>query len=265
MAKKKAVARVAAQKSGQPADRAPAASGAPADAASPPHGKRFPNESAAYRAARNKLLEAEIKLRRQIEAVAAMRRNLPLGGEVPQDYLFEESEAHLSGHPVPRRVRMSQLFGDRDSLVIYSLMYGPDMEKPCASCSSILDSLDGAAPHINQRTNLVIVARSPAGRIQQLAHARGWRRLRFLSSGQNSYNRDYHAETASGAQMPMINVFVRRDGRIYHFAGSELLYAPAEPGQDPRHADMIWPLWNVLDLTPEGRGTDWQPKLSYLD
>jgi predicted dithiol-disulfide oxidoreductase (DUF899 family) len=225
----------------------------------------FPNESAAYRAARNELLEAETKLRQRIEQVAAMRRRLPLGGAAKEDYVFEEGETMLSGHPVARRVRLSELFGEHDSLVIYNFMFGPEMEHPYPACASILDSLDGATQHINQRTNLVIVARSPVARIRQLALSRGWRRLRFLSSSQNSYNRDYHGEAADGSQLPMLNVFVRRNGRVHHFTGSEMLFGPRESGQGPRHVDLIWPLWNVLDLTPEGRGKDWTPQLSYMD
>lgn len=236
-----------------------------APAAKSLHSIRFPNESPSYRAARNELLDAEIRLRQRIEQVAAMRRRLPPGGTVPEDYVFEEGETMLSGHPVARRVRLSELFGDHDSVVIYNFMYGPQMENPCPSCASILDSLDGAAIHLAQRTNLVIVARSPIARIRQLAHSRGWRRLRFLSSSQNNYNRDYHGERPDGAQMPMLNVFVRRNGRIQHFAGSELLYAAHESGQESRHVDLIWPLWNVLDLIPEGRGSDWSPRLGYTD
>ncbi|MGZ8830565.1 MAG: DUF899 family protein, partial [Thermoanaerobaculia bacterium] len=92
---------------------------------------------------------------------------------------------------------------------------------------------------------------------------RGWRNLRLLSSANNTYNRDYHAENEKGGQMPVLNVFVRRDGRIHHFYGTELLYVPPEPGQDGRHVDMIWPLWNLFDVTPEGRGETWQPRLKY--
>lgn len=263
MAKAQGGARKIAKK---PAARAASDRTAPRAAASRPlHAVRFPNESPGYRAARNELLEAEIRLRQRIEQVAALRRKLPLGGAAKEDYVFEEGETMLSGHPVARRVRLSELFGEHDSLVVYNFMYGPDMQQPCPMCASILDSLDGAAPHIGQRTSLVVVARSPIARIRQLALSRGWRRLRFLSSSQNDYNRDYHGETADGAQMPMLNVFVRRNGKVHHFTGTELLYAPRESGQGHRHVDLIWPLWNVLDLTPEGRGTDWTPQLSYID
>jgi predicted dithiol-disulfide oxidoreductase (DUF899 family) len=137
------------------------------------------------------------------------------------------------------------------------------MEVPCPMCTAMLDSLNGSAPHIAQRANLVVVAKSPIHRIRAFARGRGWRNLRLLSSADNSYNRDYHGEDEKGAQFPMLNVFVKSGGAVRHFWASELLFAPSEPGQNPRHVDLIWPLWNVLDFTPEGRGKDWYPKLSY--
>ena len=223
------------------------------------HDVRFPNESAEYRAARDRLLEAEMALRRQTEAVAAQRRALPQGGRVPEDYVFEEGDdAH--------KVRLSELFGDKSVLLVYSYMYGPAVAQPCPSCTSILDGLDGQAPHIAQRAAIVAVARSPIARFRAFARERGWHRLRLLSSANNTYNRDYHGENAQGAQRPVLNVFTRGpDGEIRHAYASELAFAPAEPGQDPRHVDAIWPLWGALDLSPEGRGADFRPKLSYAD
>lgn len=232
--------------------------------ASSAHSERFPGESAGYRAARNRLLKAETDLRRNLEKVAAMRRQLPLGGTVPEDYVFEEGAADLEDTESVRRVRLSELFqGAKGSLIVYSFMYGPQMAKPCPSCTSILDSLNGAAPHVTQRTNLVVVAKSPLQRIRAFARERGWRNLRLLSSAGNTYNRDYHGEDAKGSQWPSLNVFVRRGDGIRHFFHTELLFVPAEPGQNGRHVDLIWPLWNLFDFTPEGRGTDWHPKLSY--
>lgn len=216
----------------------------------------FPNEPKPYRAARQRLLRAEIALRRNVEKVAALRRKLPAGGKVPQDYLFEE------GDP-PRQVKLSELFGDKDTLVAYSFMYGPQAAKACPMCTSMLDGLDGNAPHIAQRASLVVIAKSPLARIRDFAVGRGWSNLRLLSSAGNDYNRDYLGETGDGAQMPMLNVFVRRKGVVRHYYGAELLFAKAERGQHNRHVDMIWPLWNLLDFTPEGRGKDWYPKLQY--
>jgi predicted dithiol-disulfide oxidoreductase (DUF899 family) len=240
---------------------------------------RFPGESTEYREARDRLLEAEIELRRAIEVVAAQRRELPLGGEVPEDYVFEEAGADGG----TREVRLSELFAPgRDTLVIYSFMFprnsrderpGPDTgptaklplaETPCASCTSIIDSLDGAAPHVGERINLAVVAKSPSPRIRDFARDRGWHQVRLLSSARNTFNRDYLAETEDGEQMPMLNVFVRDGDSLRHFWGTELLFAAWDAGE-PRHVDSIWPIWNLLDVTPEGRGAHWEPALNYRD
>lgn len=223
---------------------------------------RFPNESAAYRKARNKLLKAEVALRRQVEEVAKLRRRLPLGGVVPEDFEFDAA-ADVIGM---KKVRLSELFAPgKDTLVLYNYMYSLAMDTPCPMCTSILDSLEGAAPHLNQRLNLAVVAKSPLPRILTFARNRGWKSLTFLSSADNSYNRLYHGETeGDGHQMPMLNVFVQKGDSIRHFWGSELMFTKADkPGQNQRHVDMIWPLWNLLDMTPEGRGKDWYPRLGY--
>ena len=214
----------------------------------------FPNETKVYRKARNELLKAEVDLRRQIEKVAALRRSLPAGGEVAPDYVFDSENG---------AVKLSQLFERGGSLVAYSFMYGPRMQKACPMCTAVLDGLNGNAQHIAQRTHLVVIAKSPLPRIVEFARSRGWANLKLLSSQNNHYNRDYRGETTDGSQMPMLNVFVKRDGKIRHFYGTELLHAKEEKGQNARHVDSIWPLWNLLDFTPEGRGSDWYPKLSY--
>jgi predicted dithiol-disulfide oxidoreductase (DUF899 family) len=220
----------------------------------PLHEVRFPNESAKYRAKRNELLRAEMDLRTHVERVAALRRKLPLGGEVRDDYVFEGADGS---------VKLSDLFGKHDTLVLYNFMYGPRMKDACPMCTSMLDSLNGAAAHLTQRVGLAVVAKSPIARIQDFARERGWDQLRLVSSADNSYNRDYQGETADGNQMPMLNVFTLRNGRIHHVWSSEMLFPPPGRGQNHRHVDMIWPLWNVLDLTPDGRGSDWYPRLSY--
>jgi len=230
----------------------------------PIHSIRFPGESAAYREARNKLLEAEIALRSQIEEVAALRRQLPPGGPVPEDYLFEEGAADINDSQTARKTRLSELFDPgKDTLIIYSYMFGPNMKSACTSCTSILDGLNGTAPHVRNKVSFAVVAKSGLERIRELARGRGWKNLRLLSSANNTYNHDYQGETASGDQLPSLNVFTRSDGKIQHFYHTELLFAPKEPGQDGRHLDMIWPLWNLFDYTPEGRGTNWHPKLNY--
>jgi predicted dithiol-disulfide oxidoreductase (DUF899 family) len=232
-------------------------------AAKAAHWINFPNEPPSYRKARNALLTAEIELRRAVERVAAQRRKLPAGGLVPEDYIFEEGGASPTGPRAVRQVRLSELFGERNTLVAYSFMYGPHMSTPCPMCTSMVDALNGNAEHIAQRTNLVLMAKSPIERIRNFADARGWTKLRILSSARNNYNRDYQGEAADGSQQPSLNVFVRRNGQIRHFYNTELLFVRPERGQNSRHIDMIWPLWNVLDFTPEGRGTSWYPKLSY--
>jgi predicted dithiol-disulfide oxidoreductase (DUF899 family) len=227
------------------------------------HKVRFPGEGLSYRAARNTLLKAEIDLRRKIESVAALRRRLPQGGAVPEDYEFEEGAADPADTQTVRRVKMSELFQRDASLVVYSYMVGPTMAKPCPMCTCMLDSLDGAAPHAGQRINLVVVAKSPIQRIRAIARERGWRNLRLLSSAGNTYNRDYHGEDTKGSQLPALNVFRRRGGKIFHAYCTELLFTATDPRQNARHVDAIWPLWNLFDTTQEGRGTDWYPKLAY--
>ncbi len=230
------------------------------------HDAHFPGESDEYRRARDELLHAEIDLRRQIEAVAAQRRRLPLGGEVPTDYAFTEWDAAADA---PRPVRLSELFAaGRDTLFLYSLMFEPDEDgRPlavaCPLCTSIIDAVDGEVPHIVQRINFAVVTKAPIERFRAHAQARGWRHARLLSSADNTYNRDYRAEEPDGSQSAMATVFTRRDGRIHHFWSSEVWFVPPEAGQDPRHVDFLWPVWAMLDRTPDGRGADWRPQLSY--
>jgi len=230
----------------------------------PLHSVQFPGESEQYRAARDELLLAERELRRQLEAVAALRRALPSGGPLKEDYVFDEGASDPGDVDAVRQVRFSELFREgKESLILYSFMYGPKMKEACPSCTSILDGLDGTAPHVAQRVNFAVVAKSPIQRIRSFARERGWRNLRLLPSAGNSYNADYQGENAGGDQMPALNVFTRRAGRIHHTYCTELMFAPSDPGQDPRHVDLIWPLWNLFDYTPEGRGTNWNPRLRY--
>ncbi|HVH20901.1 MAG TPA: DUF899 family protein [Pseudonocardia sp.] len=222
----------------------------------------YPGESTEYRVARNALLAREAELRRATEEVAEARRRLPPGGVVPRDYVF------AAGSPDgPRQVRFGELFGaGKDTLAVYSFMFprAPGEDLPCPSCSSFLDAFDGAARHIGQRVSVAVVARTALPRLLEHGDRRGWRHLHLLSSAGNTYNRDYHGETPDGTQqLPMLNVFRRTDGQIRHFWGSELMFAPTEPGQDPRHTDSIDPQWNLFDYCPGGRGTDWYPGFSY--
>jgi len=238
----------------------------------------FPGESAEHRAARDRLLEQEIELRRAMEAVAAARRALPPGGALPEDYVFQAVGADGNRSTV----RLSELFAPgRNTLVIYSFMFPRDPgdtrpgpadgqtallplgEGPCPSCVALLDQLDGAAEHAAQLVNFAVVAKAPLSRVLTFAQERGWRRLRLLSSAANTYNRDYFGETADRRQRPMLNVFHRDGETIRHFWGSELLYAPTDLDQDPRHVGTLEPFWNLLDLTPDGRPSVWDEQLRY--
>jgi predicted dithiol-disulfide oxidoreductase (DUF899 family) len=212
----------------------------------------FPNESAEYRQARNALLAEEIELRRHIERVAEQRRRLPPGGAVTKDYAFQ-------GENGP--VTLAELFGDKDTLVIYSYMFGPQREKPCPMCTSFMGSWEGKVPDVEQRVALAMVARSPIERLAAAKKARGWTQLKVYSDADGDFTRDY--VSAADADVPGYTVFTRRDGTIRHFWSGEMGGEMADPGQDPRGAPDMDPLWTLLDTTPEGRGTDWYPKLDY--
>jgi predicted dithiol-disulfide oxidoreductase (DUF899 family) len=232
----------------------------------------FPGESAEYRRARDQLLDDEIELRRAMERVAVARRALPPGGTVPEDYEFVGADG---------RVRLSGLFGGHTSLAIYHWMFprhaGDDRPAPpsgplatwpleatpCPSCTALLDQLDGAAAHVAQNLGLVVVAGVPFARMAVVAEDRGWRNLRLVSSAGNTFRRDYHGDGEHGPD-PMLNLFTRAgDGTVRHSWSSELLFAPTDPGQDPRHLGTLEPLWNLFDLTPEGRPDGWDEQLSY--
>jgi predicted dithiol-disulfide oxidoreductase (DUF899 family) len=237
----------------------------------------FPGESSEYRAARDALLARERELRRMLEDVAVERRALPPGGEVPQDYVFRE----LRDGSVCD-VRLSELFAPgRNTLAIYNFMFPRDssddrpgpttrkskllplLEAPCASCTALLDQLDGAVRHVSPLMSFVIVAKAPIERVANFAEERGWRHLRLVSSSANTFNRDYHNESDTGEQRPFLNVFRRDGSKVRHFWGSELFDEPTEPGQDPRQVGTLEPSWNLLDLTPEGRPALWDEQFAY--
>lgn len=212
----------------------------------------FPNESAEYRAARNALLVEEIELRRHLERVAAQRRALPAGGEIPRDFEFV-------GETGP--VRLSDLFGDKDTLLVYSMMFGAQRKAPCPMCTSFLSTWNGTAVNLRERVAIAVTARSPIERLVEFKKQRGFASLPFLSDAPGEYTRTY--VSAEDADMPGFSVFSRRDGTIRHFYSGEMGGEMADPGQDPRGAPDLDLLWQMLDWTPEGRGTDWYPKLDY--
>jgi predicted dithiol-disulfide oxidoreductase (DUF899 family) len=213
---------------------------------------RYPNESADYRRARQALLAEEIELRRHIERVAEMRRALPPGGEVTKRYEFEGEGG---------KATLADLFGDRQTLVIYSYMFGPQREKLCPMCTSFMSTWETKLPDVEQRAAFVFVARSPIARLVAAKKARGWTRHKIYSDASGDYTRDY--VSAADADAPGYNVFTRRDGAVRHFWSGEMGPATSDPGQDPRGAPDMDPLWTILDTTPEGRGKDWYPSLSY--
>ena len=212
----------------------------------------FPNESPEYRRARNALLAEEIELRRHIERVAALRRALPSGGGIPEDYTFEGNDD---------AVRLSQLFGDKDTLVLYSMMFGPQRERACPMCTAMLTSWEGTAKNLRERVALAVTARSPIERLLDFKKERGWKNQQIYSDTKGNYTRAY--VNADDGDVPGINIFTRRDGTVRHFWGAEMSGEMADPGQDPRGAPDLDPLWTILDLTPAGRDTTWYPKLEY--
>jgi predicted dithiol-disulfide oxidoreductase (DUF899 family) len=213
---------------------------------------RLPNESADYRKARNALLVEEIELRRHIERVASQRRALPPGGEVAQDFEFVSERGP---------VHFSSLFGDKSTLMVYSMMFGPQRKAPCPMCTAFLNSWNGTAINLRERVAIVVTARSPIERLAEYKKERGFRNLPFVSDMSGEYTRA--CVSAEDADMPGFSVFTSRDGTIRHFYTSEMSAAMADPGQDPRGAPDLDPLWLMLDYTPDGRGADWYPKLGY--
>jgi predicted dithiol-disulfide oxidoreductase (DUF899 family) len=229
-------------------------------------GVTFPNETAAYRSARNALLHHELAQRRQMEAVAAELRALPPGGEVPEDYVFDGI-----GDGAPSKVRLSELFRGGDSLLVYHYMFPrhanddrpaqgamarvPLAEGPCPSCTALIDMWEETMPHFEGLGgNVAVVAKAPIERVAAFARDKGWKHIRLLSAANNTFKRDYHGEDESGQQVPIMTVFKRwPDGTIRLHWASELLFEPADPGQDPRHMGTVEPLWTLFDLTPGGR------------
>ena len=218
------------------------------------NGVTFPNESDEYRRARDALLCEEIELRRHIERVAEQRRALPLGGEVKGDYRFQGEDGSCD---------VAGLFGDKQTLVVYSYMFGPQRERPCPMCTSLLSAWDGVARDIEQQVALAVVARAPIERLVAFKQERGWRHLKLYNDLNDHFSRDYHGVAPDGSDIPALNVFTRRDGTIRHFWGGEMGSATSDPGQDPRGAPDLMPIWTVFDATPEGRASGWYPKLDY--
>ena len=202
---------------------------------------RFPNESKAYRDAREALRKEEQELLAKVKAVAAKRRTLPDGGQLKEDYVFQWA----SGGKVGQRVKFSELFGDKDTLLLYSFMFGPNWDHPCPSCTSLVDGFDRTWYSVNQQAAFVAIAKAPADRINAWARTRGWSQIPLVSGSGATYQADYKCqEDTDDMQLPVLHVFTRRNGRIFHFWGTE---------STSNHLDTVWPYWNLMDFTPEGR------------
>ena len=222
---------------------------------------RLPNESAEYIAKREELRIAEVELMRQRERVAALRRRLPQGAIV-QDYVFEEGPANLDAGDAPiQKVRLSGLFTGPDrSLVIYHFMYGKRKTTPCPMCTLWIDGFNGVAHHVAQNVDFAIVAAADPASLRAHARARGWDNLRLLSSAENTFKFDLLSEDHEGNQDSTVSVFTRsNDGAIHHFYTAHPWMAD---DVDQRGLDLICPVYNILDLTPQGRG-DWYASLDY--
>ncbi len=215
---------------------------------------KYPNEPSDYRQSRDKLLEEEIHLRAEIERVAALRRTLPLGGKLKEEYVFKDR----SGRETP----FTELFGDHDSLVLYTMMFGSDWDAPCPSCTCIVDSINANARGVEESAAVAVVAAASHEQMNEWALKRGW--YMDVYSGQDSnYVLDYAGfETDDPDSVSCMNVFRKTEDGIFHFWSSELVNHPMDNGH-PRHVDIIWPMWNLLDMTPQGRGNTLVPRQNF--
>jgi predicted dithiol-disulfide oxidoreductase (DUF899 family) len=202
---------------------------------------RYPNESPEYRKARDELLEEEKALVERVKAVAEKRRQLPLGGKLKEDYKFQCANDGKIGE----EVLLSELFGDKTTLILYNFMYGPGWDNPCLSCTSLMDGFDRTAYQVDHDAALCGIAKAPAEMINEWARTRGWTQIKLVSGYGTTYQADYQAQGENDdMQLPVLHVFRKKDGDIYHFWGTEL---------QGNHVDTVWPYWNMMDCTPEGR------------
>ena len=215
----------------------------------------FPGASDAYVDARRALFAEEIEARRLLTRIAEHRRALPPGPVIEKDYRFRDGNGEEVG--------LADLFGDQDTLIAYFWMYGPDRARPCPMCTNWLGSVNGNAPDIAQRAALRIFGRSSVERQVAFAEERRWKNLTFVQTLGDDWARDLNLLNDDGTENPGFWVFRKDADEVRLFWSSAQSMATADPGQDPRDAPDIASLWTILDLTPEGRGADWYPKLSY--
>jgi len=202
---------------------------------------RYPNESKAYRAARESLLKDEQELVDKVKSVAAKRRQLPPGGQLKEDYVFQWANDGKLG----KSVKFSELFGDKNTLLLYSFMFGPNWDNPCLSCTSLVDGFDRSWYQVSRDAAFVAMAKAPAERINAWAKQRGWSQMPLVSGFSSRFQTDYKCQGDSDdMQLPVMHVFKRQGGKIFHFWATEL---------PSNHVDTVWPYWNLMDFTPEGR------------
>ena len=219
------------------------------------------NESAAYLARREELRLAEIESMRQLERVAELRRRFPEGAVV-EDYEFTEGPADLDAGDEPAKtVRLSELFaGPGRALVVYHLMFGKKQTSPCPMCTMWIDGYNGVVRHIEQNVDFAIAAAADLPALRAYARHRGWNNLRLLSCGNSTFKYDMASEDADGNQDSTISVFTRdASGTLRHFYSGHPWLAE---DINERGIDRLTPVFNMLDLTPQGRG-DWYADLSY--
>ena len=201
----------------------------------------YPNESSEYREARDALLKDEQQLLDKVKAVAEKRRKLPPGGRLKEDYVFQCANDGKVG----QRVKFSELFGEKTTLLLYSWMYGPNWDKPCPSCTSLMDGFDRTWYSVSQEAAFAAIAKAPAEKIDAWAKQRGWSQIPLLSGFESPFQKDYKCQDDSDdKQLPVMLVFKKRDGKIFLFWSTEGM---------SNHVDTVWPYWNLLDFTPEGR------------
>jgi predicted dithiol-disulfide oxidoreductase (DUF899 family) len=215
----------------------------------------FAGESTAYSNARTALLAEEIEFRRNMTRLSEQRRALPPGPIVEAPYRFRDADG--------RELALSDLFGAHETLITYFWMYGPQRERPCPMCTNWLGSVNGNAADLKQRAAFKILGRSSVARQKAFAEERGWRDLDFVETIGDDYARDLGVLTPEGDEYPALVVYRKKGDAVRLFYAAEMPAEAADPGQDPRTAPDIASLWSLLDLTPEGRGADWYPALSY--
>jgi predicted dithiol-disulfide oxidoreductase (DUF899 family) len=215
-----------------------------------------PGESEAYSKARTELLAGEIALQRQIDRLSAQRRALPPGPVIERDYRFVDAHGHEAD--------LAGLFGENDTLVVYFWMYGPQRERPCPMCTNLLGPLAANAADIEQSAALVVVGRSPVERQQAFARERGWQDMKLVQAKGDDFPRDFGGiDPDDGSEWAFMAIFTREGETVRLFWKGEMTPEMADEGKDPRGGVDFAPLWNVLDLTPEGRPATWYPKLAY--